>query len=252
MGTLQEVMSRNTPAIWAMAAICIVCGILACFMGYRLLKLWVGIIGCGTGFLAGFLVGRIFLESIWLCIGIGVVLAVTLAVLAFRFHLAGIFLLCAAAMFLVTKVLFHGEEWWIYLICGIAAAAAGVLGICFVKPMLITVTGLCGGFLAAGGILSVVEIDEMIVRLAFTAVLAAAGIWFQFYNIRTGKTAQEEVTKREERREKRRQDGDNVQDYFNSQEGRKEARRQRRQGGQKNEALVQKQRHERRRQNRQN
>lgn len=229
MGTLQEVMSCNAPVIWAMAAICIVCGILACFMGYRLLKLWICIIGCGTGFLSGFLVSRIFLESIWLCIGIGVVLAVILAVLAFRFHLAGIFLLCAAAMFLVTKVLFHGEEWWIYLICGIAAAAAGVLGICFAKPMLITVTGLCGGFLAAGGILSAMKIDEMTVRLVFTAVLAAAGIWFQFYHTGAEKTEQEESPKEQ-----------------------KESRRQRRHDVWKDEAQEQKQRHERRRQNRRN
>ena len=79
-----------------------------------------------SGFAVGFLISRIFLESTWLCIGIGVLSALILAALAFYFYKTGVFLVCVIIMSLVIKVLLHGEEWWIYLISALAGAAAGV------------------------------------------------------------------------------------------------------------------------------
>ena len=164
MNTLQEIVGQNLPVFWIVSIITVMLGLLACFMGYRLKKFWIGVVGLGTGFLTGFLVSRIFLESTWLCIGIGVLCAAVLAVLAFSFYRAGVFLMCAAIMFFVIKALLHEEEWWVYLISALAGIAAGVAGICFVQA-----------------VWNMAELDLPLFQIAAVIALAVCGMAVQFY-----------------------------------------------------------------------
>lgn len=181
MNTLQEIVGQNLPVFWIVSIITVMLGLLACFMGYRLKKFWIGVVGLGTGFLTGFLVSRIFLESTWLCIGIGVLCAAVLAVLAFSFYRAGVFLMCAAIMFFVIKALLHEEEWWVYLISALAGIAAGVAGICFVKQMLVAVTGFLGAYFAVQAVWNMAELDLPLFQIAAVIALAVCGMAVQFY-----------------------------------------------------------------------
>ena len=179
MRVLQEMIGQNVPVFWIVSAVTVVLGLIACFFGYRLKKLWTGFLGLIAGFLAGFLIGRMFLESVWLCIGIGVLAAVVLAVLAFCFYQAGVFLVCASVMFFVIKVLFHGEDWWVYLISALAAAAAGVAGICFVKPVFAIATGFGGAFAALQAVWEMAGLDVSVLLYAAVLVLGICGVIVQ-------------------------------------------------------------------------
>lgn len=259
MGMLQEMVPY---AGWIAAALMIAAGALLCVMGYRLIRVWTAAAGCAVGFCAGFLVGRMFLESLWLCIGIGVVLAVLCAVLAFRFHLAGIFLLCAALMFLLMKGLFHGEEWWIYAVSGVAAAAAGVTGIYYVKAMVITATAAAGGFWVVSGLLFRDMLpegwDAMGMRLLLMLLLTGVGVLIQCYDCVIRKKKQPQPEEHPEKEERRRATEKEERRRVTEKEERRRAaekKERRRAAGKedarkKSAALEQKQRHERRRQNR--
>lgn len=196
MQGIQETARLSVNAVWAVAVMAVILGLLICFFGYRLLKLWVALMGCSLGFFAGFLGSRAFLDQIWVCIGIGLVMAVLLAWAAFRYHLAAVCLTCAALMFVVTYTLFRADVWWVYLICGLSAVAAGFLGVIFAKPMLIVVTGLAGAFLSVNRVFFLAGLGEGVLWIVLSAGLAAAGIAVQF--LVTGKCEKEAQKNREE------------------------------------------------------
>lgn len=181
MRVLQEIMGPNLPVFRMVSVVSVILGLTACFFGYRLKKFWTGFLGLTSGFTAGFLISRIFLESTWLCIGIGILCAVILAGLAFYFYKAGVFLACAVIMFLVIKVLLHGEEWWVYLISALAGAAAGVAGICFVKPMFALVTGFFGAFIALQAVWNMARFTSQVLLYWAAVVLGVCSIAVQLY-----------------------------------------------------------------------
>ena len=210
---------------WIVAGIMTILGLIGCFAGYRTKKFWIGLAGYGLGFMAGFFVSRLFLDNIWICIGIGILAAVIFAVLAFCFYRAGIFCLCAVPMFVIIRVLFHQDEWWVYLLAAFSGVAAGIVGIYFEKVMLIVATGVSGAGLLSGAAGMFLEEDAALIKFIIIVAFTAVGIGVQLFL----------AGKQKEKPERER--------------GKKEKPERKRKNGQ-SEEREQKQRHERRRQNR--
>lgn len=183
MNILQDTISQDIIAVWIMAGVSIIFGLLACFMGYRTKKFWTGLVGCGCGFTAGYCCSGMFFDNSWICIGIGIFCALVLAVLAFCFHLAGIFLLCAVLMFSIILGLFQGvfsgNQWWAYLLAGFAGVAAGIAAIYFAKTMLIIVTGILGAVFVSFGVSAAMEQESLLLQIVLMLIFAAAGILAQ-------------------------------------------------------------------------
>lgn len=230
MHALQEAVGQGMPVMWITAAVVLILGLAVCFIGYRLGKFLLGIVGCAAGFSAGFLVSRMFLENLWICIAIGVILALVFACLAFFFYQAGMFFLCAAVMFFVIRALLHEDVWWVYLAAALAAAGAGTLGVCFAKPMLIIVTGLLGAYYAVDAAFVFYEPEMEWMHLAAAAVLAIAGIAVQFFFARQ-KKEEDEQEKKPHRRERRRNNSRKTDQNNIEQKQRHERRRRSRQEG---------------------
>lgn len=71
--------------------------VLQCFFGYKLLKLWIGLIGFLIGFALGFFLARALVNGeAYVPALVGIVVGLVFALLAFRIYLIGVFVYCGA------------------------------------------------------------------------------------------------------------------------------------------------------------
>lgn len=168
------------------AGIGIVIALLHCFLGYRLLKVWISVIGFLIGFLVSFGTAMHFLDDkTGICVLIGIALGVAVAFLAYKVYLLGVFLLCGgmtmAAVYLFMTGNWPGLESWIpLLVSGLSGVLAGVLSVMFTKPLIILTTGINGGLSAGTMIFEVLGIVNPVAQWILCAVIAAAGTVVQF------------------------------------------------------------------------
>ena len=173
MSYLQELNGARTPVWKGILAAVLILGILICFLGYRVRRLLFGVLAATIGIVAGFQFSRVAFTNVWLCLAIGIVCAVCLCILAFRFYRAGVFLVCATLMFLVMRTLLHREEWWVYSVAALTALAAGFAAFRFEKQMLAVLSGFAGACLAAETGFVLADLEK---GFLFWAVLIFAGI----------------------------------------------------------------------------
>ena len=161
--------------------------VLQCFFGYRLLKVWIGLVGFLLGFVLGFLISGAMVEGeSYLPALIGIAGGVIFALLAFKIYLIGVFLYCGAlAAGAVHAIPLPSEEGWNVLgivFCVLAFLVVGFLATKFARPFIIAVT-------AATGAVRVTEsLQGMWPQLAGNQILgwlmilalAAAGMIVQF------------------------------------------------------------------------
>lgn len=161
--------------------------LLQCFFGYRLLKLWVTVIGFLAGFALGFGISMYLIkDEAYLPAVIGLAAGVLLALLAFRLYLAGVFLFCGLIAFSAVQTISapEGPGWDILMIVlGIVAfLAAGVLAVKFSRPCIIAVTAVSGAFNAVDALQTPVPaLGDDGIRLLAGILVAALGIAVQFF-----------------------------------------------------------------------
>ena len=161
--------------------------VLQCFFGYRLLKVWIGLVGFLLGFVLGFLISGAMVEGeSYLPALTQRSTVVIFALLAFKIYLIGVFLYCGAlAAGAVHALPLPSEEGWNVLgivFCVLAFLVVGFLATKFARPFIIAVT-------AATGAVRVTEsLQGMWPQLAGNQILgwlmilalAAAGMIVQF------------------------------------------------------------------------
>lgn len=161
--------------------------LLQCFFGYRLLKVWVAVVGFALGFAVGFTVSALLIGGdAYIPAAIGIVVGILAALIAFKLYLAGVFLLCGASSFLVVQSLPfpYTEAWGIVLVVlgMIAFIVVGILAVKFARPCIILVTAISGASQAVDGLRAPVEqlAENAWMGWAAVAVLAVLGIVVQF------------------------------------------------------------------------
>lgn len=161
--------------------ISLIVGFLACFMGYRLNRIVVMIVG----FYFGYKLGDAFLPQIIsdasLIPIISVVIGIFVGYMAFSMYLLGIFILCFMLAYTVCGSFIEMEMLKI-IIGAIAGVIVGIIGVNFVRPIMIVLTSLVGGFLIAGSGLDLLNIDNNIIYILIGLVLAILGALAQFRN----------------------------------------------------------------------
>lgn len=166
------------------AGVTLVIGLLNCFLGYRLLKVWLSLTGFTIGALAGYTLISRYTGSSAVQIAALVLAGLLLGMAAFHIYRLGAFLLCTQAAVVSFSILLQPKDSLKFMICLGAAAAVGLLGAAFVKPMVVFHTALSGGFAAAvsaAGLLHK-EADAKVMLLG--AALAVAGIVVQAVSTR--------------------------------------------------------------------
>ena len=128
-------IARAAAAMTTLLAVCkVLLGLLNCFLGYKLLKVWVSLCGFFIGLTVGFLaVPRFTQESSavgWISLGIGVVSGI----LAYEIYLVGVFavgwLMTVSLCFSLGRFLVLDDKKKIFLL--VAGALVGIFCGCFV------------------------------------------------------------------------------------------------------------------------
>lgn len=144
------------------APLAIAVGILACFWGYRILKLSVGIAGFIAGAAGGWALASALAPAnsgiALVCVLIGGVIGAALCLWLF---FLGIFLLGASAGMVVGAAFFTGAGQQAQpLLLLILAVAFGVLALLMRRLMLIVSTAFSGSYLVTAGILHLVAAGQ--------------------------------------------------------------------------------------------
>ncbi len=168
------------PAVGAGAGLVVT--ILNGLFGYRLRKLWIAVWGALIGLTLGMLVSGWATEEEWVIWAVGAVVALTGALVAYRLYLAGIFLVCGLAALSTVLLLLGWNVWWKIGAAVLAGVLTGILGVKFVKPMVIASTSISAGTAASQTVLDLLKISDPAVSLAAAAVLAVLFAVFQLKN----------------------------------------------------------------------
>ena len=174
-------------------------GLIQCFFGYRVLKLFAAFMGFLAGLVSFGIIGMATLEAVGPGLLTGLVGGLLLALLAFKAYKAAVCLINGINVFLasVSFGFYYGLEQAVRyfdrddlmqnLISGgalgvVLAVAAILLTAVFFRPLIICSTALEGGLLLGGGLCMMLYAMDWIAPLSLLCVLA--GAIFQFYNTR--------------------------------------------------------------------
>lgn len=95
--------------------------LLNCFLGYRLKKLWIGMIGFLLGIAIGAGITSLFSENKTVILAAGLVVGILAALLSFRLYLIGVFFYAALSVYPLIAGLIGKELWWEIALSVIAA-----------------------------------------------------------------------------------------------------------------------------------
>lgn len=181
--------------IWASAIVSIVIGVLLCFFGYRLFRIFAGL----SGLVAGVGIGSVIILSFGLLgtttriavlLGCGLVLCILCAAVR---RIGAFFLTLVYGMVTAGTIMSAIERWlgvkgdWeiqILIAAGIVTVLA-ILAAIFLAPMVMTITGICGGLITGMSCVFLAEKFlgvnvQPILGCILGAILAILGIWVQF------------------------------------------------------------------------
>lgn len=161
-------------------------GILNCFFGYHLLKVWTSLCGFVFGIILGYVLGKSITENTGILIAILLVTGLLMGVLAYRIYLAGIFILgwimTVLGMGMLGKnIEINSQYATLYLVVAIIAGIiVGSLLVKFSKPAIILFTGIQGSYSFITGVRHFVAWNQGILVL-IGILVAVLGILWQFF-----------------------------------------------------------------------
>lgn len=167
-------------------AISLLLSLASCFLGYKLMKLWIAVAGFILGFVLGDAVCALLkVESFGVFFLIGAVVGIALAILSFKLYKVGIFLLGAVLGGGITLLVLGTATWWYILAIIFAGIAIGALAVVAAKPVVIFSSSISGGLSAlqsAGALfaLSALTGSASTIILWGGVALAVAGVVVQF------------------------------------------------------------------------
>ena len=175
------VITSNVPT-WAVY-ISIAMGLLSCFLGYKLLRIWMALVGFVIGMMIGYLASYQYVSNMVIPIIVGFLLGVLIGFLAYRIYLVGVFFMAFLTTFgflsqLLTYYLV--TLLWLAIILGLAVIVA-LLALKFVKPIIIISSSLNGAVMVMMGLLKIFQAKAEYTMLLVAVLLAILGIMVQFF-----------------------------------------------------------------------
>ena len=198
MKQLQEYFYNQFPIIEQNNLIVIitalVIALLYVFFGYKLLRVYISLLGFLIGFALGIVICAVFdLSNTTAVIVIICVCAVALAALGFWLYKAGLFVMILLSLFpIILSVVSEFttvEPVFMWIGSILFALVLAILAMFFVRPVVIIVTAFSGGLSIANLIINsllpeIAQVNTVdgarIFMLIIGAVIAVLGIYFQF------------------------------------------------------------------------
>lgn len=159
------------------ACISLVIGAVECFAGFKIMKAMMAIWGFFIGAALGVVIG-VLAESTALGVILVIIFGVTLAVLSFKFYLAGIFILTAFLTTIALYIMFEN-----IFIALLLAVGVGVLAMYFVKPVVIITTAVSGAGIILSSAYLMMDLGmngSPVVTIILWIPIALAGIAVQY------------------------------------------------------------------------
>lgn len=154
--------------------------LLNCFLGYRLKKLWISMIGFLLGIAIGAGITALFSENKTVILAAGLVVGILVALLSFRLYLIGVFFYAVLSAYPLIAGLIGKELWWEIALSVIAAILIGLLAVNFVRPVLIIVSAVGGGMQVSQIIMGWIAMENPWGLYGVAAGLALLGMLVQF------------------------------------------------------------------------
>lgn len=204
-GVIQELLAQAGLVIdWVQTEVIVLgvmlgLGILLCFFGLKLVRLWSALLGLAAGVAAGSVAAYYVTAELGLSAIIGLAAGVILAVLFAVLKRAGMFLISLVLAGAVSMGLLQPKALVFYIVCGVIALAVGLLTIKLAVPVVMIVTAVYGGISAGWAAVSLFHFQEWI-GLTAGGVLAAAGILIQF-SMESGRRKKQNLRRAAEIRE---------------------------------------------------
>lgn len=151
---LRELIRQSGQQELIINVICIA-GILValanCFAGYRLLEIWITLLGIGIGAAAGYFAASFFTSSSVILACAMITGALIFGLLSRRLAAAGTFLLCGLMAFsfsyyLLFYTLGYTNVNALLMVAAVIGILCGLLAHLLHKPAVILITGLCGAY----------------------------------------------------------------------------------------------------------
>ena len=154
--------------------------LLNCFLGYRLKKLWISMIGFLFGIAIGAGITALFSENKTVILAAGLVVGILVALLSFRLYLIGVFFYAVLSAYPLIAGLIGKELWWEIALSVIAALLIGLLAVNFVRPVLIIVSAVGGGMQVSQIIMGWIAMENPWGLYGVAVGLALLGMLVQF------------------------------------------------------------------------
>jgi len=163
--------------------IVIAMGLLSCFLGYKLLRVWMAAIGFMIGMALGYFLSESYVQNIAVSILIGFLLGVLLGFIAYRIYLLGIFMIAffTTFAFIGQLLTYYNELGWLWLIITLGlASVVAIMALKFARPVIIISTALNGAITAVIGVFREENISSSVMMILAVGLLALLGIIVQF------------------------------------------------------------------------
>lgn len=172
----------NTDSV-AVLAVLILAGVLWCFFGLKMVRVWAAVLGLLTGFGVGAWVGTQFVSTQMAVLIIGAVVGIVFACVGAVFYRVGIFMVvCITGIFLAGLIL-SPSGMTMYLVCLGTGLAVALLTIAYAEPVTMVVTAWFGAVIlgkAAGGFLPEAWYAKELVQYFIIFLIFVLGVWIQF------------------------------------------------------------------------
>lgn len=150
------------------------------FLGYKLIRSWISVLGFLIGAVTGFSVVKMITDQIGYAVLGAVICGIVLAVLSYRVYLIGVFLIAAFGVFQIAYTFLPLQTEILTIASAILGLAAAYLAVKYMRPAIIAITAFHGGIMAGRYLPLFLTLPAGINALTLGLILGAAGTLVQF------------------------------------------------------------------------
>lgn len=164
-------------------AVLILAGVLWCFFGLKLVRVWAAVLGSLTGFGVGAWVGAQFVSTQMTVLIIGAAVGIVFACIGAVFYRVGIFMVvCITGISLAYRIL-SPSELVMYLVCLGIGLVVALLTIVYAEPVTMVVTAWSGAWMLGKAVVRFLPEawdTKELVQYFIIFLIFVLGVWIQF------------------------------------------------------------------------
>ena len=154
-------------------------GILFCFQGFKLVKIWFAILGALLGFVLVGNLGMAFIDY-KAAIPCGIIGAIVFAVLLFKLYKLGVFINNFTVFTLLSFLLMGDTSETTIAISCVLGLLVGLLAVWWVRPSIVISTAVMGGFMAGCAIPLILSMPNLVLSFVLFVGLSIWGGMYQW------------------------------------------------------------------------